>query len=51
MQSFGDRIFDIQGLSGLDLGDVTLSGGLVAGVGGGIYVRTGGGLAIRRSRI
>ena len=51
MQSFGDRIFDIQGFSGLDLGDVTLSGGWVAGVGGGIYVRTGGGLAIRRSRI
>ena len=51
MQSFGDRIFDIQGFSGLGLGDVTISGGLAAGVGGGIYVRTGGGLAIRRSRI
>ncbi len=51
MQAFGDRIFDIQGFSSLELGDVTLSGGFVAGVGGGVYVRTGGGLAIRRSRI
>lgn len=51
MQSFGDRIFDVQGFSVLELGDVTLSGGLVAGDGGGVYVRTGGALAIRRSRI
>ncbi len=51
MESYADRLFDIQGFSGLELGDVTLAGGSVAGVGGGVYVRTGGSFAIRRSRI
>lgn len=51
MASYSDRLFDIQGFSGLELGDLTLTGGSVAGVGGGIQVRTGGTLAVRRSRI
>ena len=51
MVSYADRLFDIQGFSGLELGDVTLTGGSVDGVGGGIQVRTGGTLAVRRSRI
>lgn len=51
MVSYADRLFDIQGFSGLELGDLTLTGGSVAGVGGGIQVRTGGTLAVRRSRI
>jgi len=51
MASFADRLFDIQGFAGLELGDVTLTGGSVGGVGGGIQVRAGGTLAVRRSRI
>ena len=35
MASYADRLFDIQGFSSLELGDVTLAGGLVDGVGGG----------------
>lgn len=50
MGSYGDRLFDIQGFAGLDLGDVTLTGGS-ADVGGGIQARVGAALAVRRSRI
>ena len=46
-----DRVFEVHGFSSLTLGDVTLTGGTVGGVGGGVYVRTGGNLSFRRSRI
>ncbi len=51
MGSFDDRLFEVQGFSTLILGDLTLEGGSVAGVGGGIFVGTGAALELSRSRI
>jgi CSLREA domain-containing protein len=51
MQMAADRLFDIQGFSSLELADVTLAGGAIAGIGGGVFVRAGGGLTLRRSRV
>lgn len=46
-----DRIFHVQGFAALELGDVTLTGGVVAGVGGGVHVQAGGAFELSRSRI